>query len=202
MVQYLNRMVYQQVTGAWMREIGAQDLDAVEISGTRSMRYGFRSHRNYAFPDYDICDTPFIDPDGTPVRADIILAEQVWEHLDRPYRATRNVYEMLNPGGYFWLAAPFFCRIHGVPVDCSRWTARGLKNLLIECGFDEDRIVARQWGNKECALGDMEPKWAIYEPGKSSLANQPRWPVMAWALAQKAGPEQKQIDVERLAAMT
>lgn len=144
MVQYLNRMVYQQATGATMREIGAQDLDAVEISGTRSMRYGFRSHRNYAYPDHDICGAPFIDPDGTPVRADIILAEQVWEHLDRPYRANRNTYERLNPGRYLGRAAPFLCRIPGVPAAWSRW------------------------------------------------------PMMA----QKAGPEQKQFDVERLAAMT
>lgn len=198
MTQYHNRVAYQQMTAQWMGQIGASNLDAVEISGTRALRYGFKSHRNFAFPEYDICTDPFRTSDGTIVKADIILAEQVWEHLDRPYRATRNVLEMLKPGGFFWLAAPFFCRIHGVPIDCSRWTARGLKNLLIECGFDEDRIVARQWGNRECALADMEPRWAIYEPGKSSLVNEPRFPVMAWAIVQKAGPVEMQFDLTRL----
>lgn len=182
-----------------MQEIGAGRLDAVEISGARSQRYGFKSHRNYAFPDYDICAEPFRDPDGNPVSADIILAEQVWEHLDRPYRATQNVLAMLKPGGFFWLATPFFCRLHGVPVDCSRWTARGLKNLLVECGFEEDRIVARQWGNRECAMADMEPKWGIYEPGKSSLVNEPQFPVMTWAIAQKATSVEAQFDLAHLA---
>ena len=30
------------------------------------------------------------------------LAEQVFEHLPYPYRAARNVYNMLNAEGYFF----------------------------------------------------------------------------------------------------
>lgn len=187
MRQYLNRVVYSRVTAKWMKEIGAETMDAVEISGKRCRRWGFRSHVSYDYPEHDICDAPFLGVDGKPVEADIILAEQVWEHLDAPYRATMNVFSMLKPGGYFWLAAPFFVRAHGVPVDCSRWSARGLTNLLVESGFERDLIRAQQWGNRQCVEADLEPKWGIYDPEIHSLKNEPRFPVMAWALAQKPG---------------
>lgn len=183
--QYFNRVVYSRVTGQWMREIGADGLDAVEVSGRRCKRWGFRSHRSYDFPDYDVCADPFLDEEGEIIQADIILAEQVWEHIDAPYRATQNVHRMIRPGGYFWLAVPFFVRTHGVPVDCSRWSARGLTNLLVECGFERDLIRAEQWGNRQCVMADLDPKWGIYDPEVHSLKNEPRFPVMSWALAQK-----------------
>ena len=187
MAQYFNRVVYGRVTNRWMKTLGASAMDAVEISGKRCARWGFKSHSPYHFPEYDICEGPFRDSEDNILQADIVLAEQVWEHLDRPYRATQNVKKMLKPGGFFWLAAPFYCRLHGVPIDCSRWTARGLKNLLIESGFDEDRIVSRQWGNRQCAEADLDPKWGIYDPEKHSLKNEPRFPVMSRAIAQNQG---------------
>ena len=185
MAQYFNRVVYGRETKKWMQEIGCQNLDAVEISGRRCKRWGFKSHVTMDFPEYDICKGSFLDEDGNILQTDVILAEQVWEHLDAPYQATKNVLAMLKPGGYFWLAVPFYCRLHGVPVDCSRWTARGLTNLLVECGFDRDLILAEQWGNRECAEADLDPKWGIYDPEVHSLKNDPRMPVMTWAMAQK-----------------
>jgi len=183
--EFYNRVVYDRVTADWMKEIGADRMDAGEISGDLCKRYGFKSHIAYRYPKYDVCADPFTDGEGNVVQHDIILAEQIWEHLDRPYRATKNILTMLKSGGYFWLASPFFARHHAVPVDCSRWSARGLKNLLIECGFDETKIRAEQWGNRACARRDMRPRWARYDPETDSLENDPNFPVMAWALAQK-----------------
>lgn len=183
---YYNRVYYDRVTADWMREIGAEKMDAAEISGELCKRYGFKSHTNFNYPKYDVCEEPFATPDGEIVQYDIILAEQIWEHLDRPYKATQNVYAMLKPGGYFWLASPFFARYHAVPVDCSRWSARGMKNLLIECGFEPDKIRAEQWGNRECARRDMSnPRWGKFVEGTDSLENDPEFPIMSWALAQK-----------------
>ena len=117
---------------------------------------------------------------------DLILANQVWEHLDRPYAATRHVYQMLRPGGYFWIAVPFFIPFHAAPQDNSRWSARGLKNLLIEGGFDPDAIHAEQWGNRHAALRNMEEDWPPkYDPDVDNIKNDPKMPICAWALAQK-----------------
>ena len=173
------------MTAEWMAEIGPENLDAAEISGQSGQAFNFRSHQSYAYPDYDICAGPFLNDNGEIMQFDVILAEQVWEHLDFPYAATRNVLKMLRPGGFFWLAVPFFARWHSFPTDCSRWSARGLGNFLVECGFDPEEIRAEQWGNRDCAVRDMSPWWAIYNPARDTLENDPEFPVMSWAMARK-----------------
>ena len=70
---------------------------------------------------------------------DIIIVEQAFEHLLWPYRAARNVFQMLNPEGALLVTTPFLVKIHNSPVDCSRWTEVGLRHLLAEGGFDINR---------------------------------------------------------------
>jgi hypothetical protein len=71
-------------------------------------------------------------------------------------------------------------------VDCSRWSARGLKNLLIEAGFPETGITARQWGNRAAARRNLEDIWPPeHHPETDDLTDDPQFPICAWAIAQK-----------------
>lgn len=183
----LNRVIMQRASRRLLRALDLENMDAAEISGKHGRRYEFRSYRSFRYPRHDICKGPFTDETGKPRQFDIILANQVWEHLDRPYAATRNVLEMLHPGGYFWIAVPFFIPYHGAPIDCSRWSARGLKNLLIETGFKVSDITAKQWGNRHAALRNMEAEWPPqYYPDSDDLTNDKDFPICSWALARKA----------------
>jgi hypothetical protein len=101
-----------------------------------------------------------------------------------PYRAGRNVYQMLNPGGYVLVTTPFLIRIHDQPVDCSRWTELGLKHLLAECGFPMKNIRTGSWGNRACVIANFT-EWPHYAPQQHSLDNEPNFPLVVWALAQK-----------------
>lgn len=93
---------------------------------------------------------------------------------------------MLKKGGHFWVAVPFFVPFHAAPMDNSRWSARGLKNLLIECGFEADHIRSFQWGNRNAALRNMEEVWPPeYDAATDDTSNDPDMPICAWALAQK-----------------
>ncbi|NPD15637.1 class I SAM-dependent methyltransferase [Xinfangfangia sp. D13-10-4-6] len=175
----LNRIVMQQVSRQWLRDLDPARLHAAEISGNWGERLGFRSHQAFHFPDFDPCNGPFRNADGKVMKFDIILANQVWEHIERPYAALRSVWKMLRPGGYFWLAVPFFVPYHAVPVDCSRWSARGLRNLLIEGGFDEDSIMAAQWGNRAAALRNLEPAWPPEAGETDDLTNDPNFPLVS-----------------------
>lgn len=182
----LNRIVMQRTSRMWLKELPLAEMEAAEISGKSGRRYDFRSYERFRYPKHDICEGPFEDEDGLIRKFDIVLANQVWEHLERPYAATRNVLRMLRVGGYFWVAVPFFIPHHAAPVDCSRWTARGLKNLLIKAGFAEENIRAEQWGNRHAALRNLEPDWPpVYDPARDSLENDPDCPTCAWALARK-----------------
>lgn len=181
----LNRIAMGRSSRRMIRELGPQ-IDVAEISGKWGEMFPFRSYRRFNYPEHDICGDPFTDKTGAILQFDLILANQVWEHLDRPYRATRNIHAMLRPGGHFWLAVPFFIPFHAAPLDCSRWSARGLKNLLIECGFGADDIRARQWGNRHAALRNMEERWPPkFDPQRDSLDNDPKMPICAWAIARK-----------------
>lgn len=182
----LNRVIMNRRSRAILSEIGVENLDVAEISGQWGKNMKCRSYVNYHFPAFDICKGPVTYEDGTVLKYDLVLANQVWEHLDRPYQATKNVLEMLRPGGYFWLSTPFFVPYHPAPQDCSRWSARGLRNLLIECGFPAEEIKAASWGNREAAARNLEEEWPpVYDKETDRLENDRNFPIISWALARK-----------------
>ena len=181
----LNRIVMQQTSREWIRALGPKKLDVAEISGKWGESFAFRSYQTFRYPQHDPCAAPFRDAEGRPLKFDLILANQVWEHVDRPHAATRNVWKMLRKGGWFWLAVPFFIPYHAVPVDCSRWSARGLRNLLVEGGFDESSIKSAQWGNRAAALRNLETPWPPEHHPDDDLTNDPDFPIVAWAMGQK-----------------
>lgn len=182
----LNRIAMSRSSRGMIRALRPETLDAAEISGKWGRMFDFRSYRQFVYPKWDICAGPYRDRSGDMLSFDLVIANQVWEHLDRPYAATRNVLQMLRPGGHFWLAVPFFIPFHAAPVDCSRWSARGLSNLLIECGFDAAGIRAEQWGNRKAALRNMEEKWPPeHDPAQDELDNDPAMPICAWAIARR-----------------
>jgi len=183
----LNRIVMQAQSRQWLKALHPERLDAAEISGQWGQGLGFKSFESYYYPRHDPCKAAFVRDHGAAVKVDVILANQVWEHLDRPFAATRNVLKMLRKGGYFWVAVPFFIPFHAVPVDCNRWSARGLGNLLIEAGFEADSIRAGQWGNRAAALRNLEQPWPPeHQPGSDDLTNDPDFPLVSWALGRKA----------------
>lgn len=183
----LNRVVMQPASRRMIQALTPPDLEAAEVSGKWGQMFNFKSYEQFWYPEFDICTGPYTDPvTGRMRKFDLVLANQVWEHLDRPYAATRHVHQMLRPGGYFWVAVPFFVPMHAAPQDNSRWSARGLKNLLIEGGFDQDAIHSEQWGNRDVALRNLEDVWPpVYDEATDNIKNDPTMPICAWAVAQK-----------------
>lgn len=149
----------------------------LEISpGERTIWQQFgRSYRSTQYPAFDIC------AETTPQRYDIIIADNVFEHLADPYAAAGNVFSMLNPGGWFVIATPFLVRLHGCPSDFTRWTPEGMRRFLTQCGFNESRVDS--WGNRACIKANYV-NWAPYGWGKP-LHNEPEFPMMVWAFARK-----------------
>jgi SAM-dependent methyltransferase len=180
-----NRIVYQREAKKIFGALNTAEMSCGEISGKFGTRFGFKSFEAFHYPEHDICLDAPRDEKGKVRKFDMMIADQVWEHLDRPYAATKHVHEMLNPGGYFYVCVPFYVRYHKYPVDCSRWSARGLKNLLIECGFPEENIQSDQWGNLTCARKECGPRFARWREG-DSLDNDENFPIVAWALGRKA----------------
>lgn len=175
------RVVMNREIEHFIRGLDCPAIDALEISGTGSQdRYNFRSYRSVAFPDFDICKGP-LEKEGF----DLVIAEQVFEHVVRPDLAAASVLQMLRPNGRFVISTPFLLKVHGAPGDLYRWTETGMRQLLETAGF----IVTStgSWGNRPCLLADMTPglQWTFYRPGVHSLQNEPQFPVVVWAFAAK-----------------
>jgi SAM-dependent methyltransferase len=153
-------------------------MSALEISGNAWRDWGFKAYRSANYPDYDVCGEPLSET------FDIVIAEQVFEHLLRPYRAGRNVHAMLNAGGHFLVSTPFLVAIHDHPSDCTRWTETGLKHFLAECGFPPESVRTGSWGNRRCVKANLDA-FLFYRQNWHSLKNEYRFPVSVWALARK-----------------
>src|SRR5882672_7036903 len=161
-----------------LRDLDPSKLDALEISAGKVWKpLGFQSFTEANFPEFDVCSMTL------PLRFDLIIADQVFEHLLWPYRAGRNVYKMLKPGGHCLITTPFLIRVHASPTDCSRWTEVGLRHLLAECGFPLDTITTGSWGNRSCVIANFK-RWAPVTMF-TSLRSEANFPVSVWALARK-----------------
>ena len=172
------RVVMNRETMNLINALDVSRLDALEVSGTRWSTAPFRSYRSVSYPEFDLCDPP------AGVAADMILAEQVFEHLLWPYRAGRAAYGMLRPRGYLFITTPFLIRIHDAPVDCCRWTETGIRYFLAECGFPLENIQTASWGNRKCVVANLR-QWARYKKWVHSIENEADFPMVVWALAQK-----------------
>ena len=164
--------------GAVRPALDFQAIDALEISGTKWRDFGFSSYRTVGFSDYDVCAGPL---DET---FDLVIAEQVLEHVLWPLRAVRHMGSMLRPGGTLLVTTPFLLRVHPSPHDCSRWTELGLKYLLAEAGFELSKITTGAWGNRACVRANFVD-WRGWNPMIHSLRNEPEFPVHVWAFAEK-----------------
>ncbi|MGH3960803.1 MAG: methyltransferase domain-containing protein [Terriglobia bacterium] len=176
---YWVRRVMDRETRKLVQSVQPHQLSALELSGDYWGRIEqFKTYRSVHYPEFDICTSALTE------QFDLILAEQVFEHLLWPYRAGKHVYQMLRPGGYFLTTTPFLIRVHHAPVDCSRWTETGMRYFLAECGFDLERIRTGSWGNMACARANFT-RWTRYRRWWHSLHNEPNYPVSVWAFAQK-----------------
>jgi len=177
--RHLTRPVMYERCGELLKALQPAQLDALEVSaGKHFQSLGFKSFTEANYPEFDICSQRM------DRQFDLVIADQVWEHLLYPYRATRNVFAMLKPGGHFLVTTPFLIRVHAIPFDCTRWTETGMRYFLAECGFDEASIVTGSWGNRAAVKANFN-KWAR-AGWFSSMTNEPDFPVVVWALARKA----------------
>ncbi|MGA0539111.1 hypothetical protein [Neotabrizicola sp. VNH66] len=93
----------------------------------------------------------------------MILANQVWEHIDRPYAATKNVLKMLKRGGWFFSprpssfpAVPFLSiAAAGPPAGCETcWSRPGSTATRPIRAMGRPRRAAAQSGSAQGIAGE------------------------------------------------
>lgn len=177
-ITHVTRTVAYAAVEQQLAAMPCDRLDVLEISAGwkwRNVTWGSYSEMNW--PEHDICK------DVLDRRFDVIIADNVWEHLPYPYRAARHVLQMLKPGGMFINITPFLIKHHPIPIDCTRWTELGMRHFLIDVGFDADRIETGSWGNAGAVKANFH-RWAR-TGWRRRLANDPNFPITVWAFAHK-----------------
>jgi SAM-dependent methyltransferase len=164
--------------GRHLDALGPSGLTAAEISGAAQAGRGWRRFVSLDYPEFDLCA-----PLELTDRFDVVICEQVIEHVADPWAAARNLRGLCAPGGRVVVSTPFLVRIHELPMygmrDYWRFTPRGLRLLLEGAGLVVDEVGS--WGNRDVVAGNFD-RWPAYRRWLS-LRNEPDLPVQVWAFA-------------------
>lgn len=152
----------------------------VEVSGDAVARLALAPNvrmETLAYPALDLME-PL--PDRLAGLCDLVVADQVLEHVPDPFRAAVSLVEMARPRGTVVVTAPCIFPPHDTETgDYWRFTTEGLASLFRR--FSGASIYTGQWGNLTAATRAL--LWQHTEGDTDiPLDNDPRWPVVVWAV--------------------
>lgn len=174
--QWLREVMNRDVAQI-LEKLGPERLDAVEVSGRLRGGLPWRSYTRLEYPQFDLCTARVEQPSF-----DVVMCEQVLEHVRDPFAAARTLHDLCRPGGYVLVSTPFLLRIHGHPDDYWRFSPLGLQTLLDGAGLKP--LWVRSWGNAAVVKRNLG-RWALYRRWRS-LRNDPALPIVVWSLARRA----------------
>ena len=180
--EHWQRIRLNESVDGFLRGLAPERLSAAEISGSFHATRPWRSYVSLDFPEFDLCA-----PLGERGRHDVVICEQVLEHVPDPWLAAENLRGLCEPGGHVIVSTPFLVRVHELPEygmpDFWRFTPRGLRLLLERAGLEVDRVES--WGNRDCVVANLD-RWPAYRR-RHSLRDEPDLPLQVWAFARNPG---------------
>lgn len=176
--EHYQRRAMNAAIDRYLGRLAVEQLTAAEISGANHSHLRWSEHRSLDYPEHDLCGD--LSDAG---RYDVVICEQVLEHVPDPVLAARNLLRLCEPGGHVIVSTPFLIRIHELPEfgmrDYWRFTPRGLRTLLERAGLEVESLGS--WGNRQAVVGNLR-QWSAYRRWHS-LDNDPDLAVQVWAFA-------------------
>ena len=135
---------------AWAETLGPE-ARVLEI-GTKQSVAGAETHHHPYFPAVpreryvmsDVEDGADVDvvadlhklPADWSGRFDGLVASAVFEHLERPWIAAKEVARVLKPGGRCWISTHQTYPLHGYPSDFFRFSREALSLLFTDADME------------------------------------------------------------------
>jgi SAM-dependent methyltransferase len=176
--QWFRIRMYESVD-ARIAELNVSTLDAAEISGGASSKYGWRTFTRLDYPSFDVCSP------GRHETYDAVFCDNVLEHVADPFAAARTLFALCRPGGLCFVGTPFMFRVHpggDVFGDYWRFTREGIERLLACAGFSE--IETQSWGNRWCVGIHLFHDWLGTWRGMP-MRNEAVFPMQVWAFGRR-----------------
>lgn len=143
-VRHINRFIESS-----RKQLERDDYIIADIGGGRSPYYDRFADRCSSFTVVDVRDSlptdetrPISQKEGfaedIPLddnSMDIVLCNQVLEHVLDAERSTQEIFRILKPGGLFIGSVPHVSPVHLEPYDFRRFTEIGMEKLLKDHGF-------------------------------------------------------------------
>ena len=110
---------------------------------------------------------------------DVVISQEVFEHLSDPSAALREAARVLKPGGQLYLQVPFIIGYHPGPTDYWRFTREGISELAAGVGLqvvEQDVAVGTGTGMYRVAVefvaafGGLLPGRGAYLAAKGAAA--------------------------------
>ena len=154
---------------------------------------GQMDHILATYPEYNIENLlPQIPPGAT---YDIVIADQVLEHVGKPWRAVAELARVVRPTGYVMVATPGLYPVHPSPLDCWRILHDGYRVLFPAHLWDYRTLGA--WGSSAQLAYEIDSNGAFpYGPPTTTVehaqafqhyadAYDGRWPLMLWFVGRR-----------------
>lgn len=175
--QHWVRVVMDEAIDSKLATLPIAQLDAVEVAGSAHRGRGWARYASLEYPDFDLVHPRDVG------RFDVVLCEQVLEHVSDPSRAARSLRDLGRPGALVIVTTPFLVKVHPSPLDLWRFTPEGLRLLLSSQGLVVDEVGA--WGNRWCVFanhGHWRPWLRRHRLLRHvTLRNEPDSPQVVWA---------------------
>jgi len=143
-----------QVEGVFRDTLASAERKMILEVGTLQAVPGRSTHSMSLFPaiepknyvKVDIIDGPDVDvvadlhnlPDDWTGKFDCFIAHAVFEHLERPWIAAKEVARILTPGGVFLVKTHQCFPVHGYPSDFFRFSDSALRLIFEDAGLVVD----------------------------------------------------------------